>query len=97
MSTVDRRDDLIKLEIVIREIYDLFLEMAALIAQQEDLVSNIWQTIGAGVDDVKEGRTQLNDAVWYKASAMKKKIFLVAIFTLLIIVVILILVWELSD
>jgi len=92
----DRRDDLIKLEIAIGEIHDLFLEMAALVAQQEDLVCNIWQNIGTGIDDVKEGRTRLNDAVWYKTSARKKKILLVAILTSLIIVVILILVWEFS-
>ena len=96
MSTVDRRDDLIKLEAVIREIHDLFLEMAALVSQQEDLVSSIWQNIGAGVDDVKEGRTQLNDAVWYKTSARKKKIILVAILTALLLIIILILVLEFS-
>ena len=87
---------MIKLENAIGEIHDLFLEMAALVAQQEDLVSNIWQNIGTGIDDVKEGRTRLNDAVWYKTSARKKKILLVAILTSLIIVVILILVWEFS-
>ena len=96
ISNVDRRDDLLKLEIVIRQTHDLFLEMAALVDQQEDLVSSIWQNIGSGVDDIKEGRTQLNDAVWYKTSARKKKIILVAILTALLIIIILVLVWEFS-
>ena len=87
---------MIKLEMAIYEIHDLFLEMGALVSQQEELVSNIWQNIGTGVDVITQGRTKLNDAVWYKTAARKKKIVLLFIFIALLIVVILILVLEFS-
>ena len=90
----DRHDDFIKLEFVIRETHELFLEMAALVSQQEDLVSNIWKNMGDAVGDVKSGNAKLTRAEWYKTSARKKKIILAVILAVLLLFIILILVWE---
>ena len=48
--------------------------MAALVSQQEDIVSNIWRDLENANDDVKEGAGQLNKAEWYQTSARKNKI-----------------------
>ena len=90
----DRHDDFIKLEFVIRETHSLFLEMAALVSQQEDLVSDIWKNLGNAVGDVESGNAKLNRAEGYKISAGKKKIILAAILSVLLLIVILIIVWE---
>ena len=92
----DRHADFIKLELTIREAYELFTEMAALVSQQEDIVSNIWRDLENANDDVKEGAGQLNKAEWYQTSARKNKIILAAVLSLLILIVILILAWEFS-
>ena len=92
----DRHDDFIKLEFVIREIHELFLEMAALVSQQEDLVSNISANMGTAFDDVRVGAEQLHKAEWYKTSARKKKIILAVILAVLLLIIVLILAWEFS-
>ena len=84
------------MELTIREAYELFTEMAALVSQQEDIVSNIWRDLENANDDVREGAGQLNKAEWYQTSARKNKIILAAVLSLLILIVILILAWEFS-
>ena len=95
-NDTDRHDDFIKLELVIREVHELFLEMAALVSQQEDLVSNIWENLGNAEVDVKVGAKQLNKAEGYKTSARKKKIILAVILVVVFIIIILILALEFS-
>ena len=94
MVGTDRHDDFIKLEFVIRETHELFLEMAALVSQQDDLLSNIWQNMGDAVGNVGSGREKLTRAEWYKTSARKKKIILAIILSVLLLLIILIIVWE---
>ena len=93
----DRHADFIRLEYVIRETHDLFLEMAALVAQQEELVSNIWENLGAAVGDFRSGNANLKKAEWYKTSARKNKIILAVILSVLLLVIVLIIVWEFSN
>ena len=96
VAGTDRHDDFIKLEFVIRETHNLFLEMAALVSQQEDLVSNIWKNMGDAVGDVNRGNAKLSRAEEYKTSAKKKKIILAVILSVLLLIIILIIAWEFS-
>ena len=95
--STDRHADFVKLEFVIRETHDLFLEMAALVAQQEELVSNIWANMGDAVGDFRSGNANLKKAEWYKTSARKNKIILAVILSVLLLVIVLIIVWEFSN
>ena len=90
----DRHDDFIKLEFIIREVHELFLEMAALVSQQEHLVTNIWTNMGAAGEDVKQGKEKLTLAERYQASSRKMKIVLAIVLALLIVIIIIILVTQ---
>ena len=81
---------------VIREVHELYLEMAALVLQQQDLVTNIWENMGTAEDYAKEGNENLTKAEHYQISARKMKIILAVILAVLILIVILILAWEFS-
>ena len=67
--------------------------MSALVSQQEDLITNIWQSMDNAVSDVERGKAQLSNAEQHQKSARKKKIILSIILAVVIIIVVVVLVW----
>jgi len=86
----DRHDEFLKLEKSIREVYDLFMELAALVEQQGESLNNIERLITDAQDRVVKGKEELVKAHEHKKSSRKKMIILAAILLAIIIIVIIV-------
>ncbi|XP_023712476.1 syntaxin isoform X3 [Cryptotermes secundus] len=85
-----RHADIIKLENSIRELHDMFMDMAMLVENQGELVDRIEHHVASSGDAVVSAREKLIIAEDYQHKARKKKILI--IICLLIVVAILIIV-----
>ena len=92
--STDRHDDFIKLERAIREIHELFLEMSALVSQQDNLITNIWQNMENAQCDVESGKQHLSKAEQHQKSARKMKIILAIVLAVIILIIAIALVCE---
>lgn len=88
----DRHNDIRKLEESIRELAELFTDMATMVQSQGELLDQIeFQVVGAN-KYVASGVTQLVAARGYQKSAQKKKVIAAAILVVILIVIIIIIV-----
>ncbi|XP_039898232.1 syntaxin-11a [Simochromis diagramma] len=71
----NRHKELLELEGRIRDIHDLFFQMAMLVEQQGCMLDNIEANVGATEDYVAKASTQIKQAVKYKKSNPCKKLF----------------------
>jgi len=81
-----RHDDIIKLEKSLRELHDLFLEMAILIENQGEIVDRIETQVTNTRDWVEKGRENLRQAETMQTKARKKKIWIIIILTVIALV-----------
>ncbi|XP_045475452.1 syntaxin-1A-like isoform X2 [Harmonia axyridis] len=86
-----RHADIIKLENSIRELHDMFMDMAMLVENQGDLVDRIEYHVGQAENHVVSGRSELKTAAIYQTKARKKKILLIICLVIAIIILIAIL------
>lgn len=84
----DRHADIMKLEKSIREIHQMFLDMAVLVESQGELIDRIEYNVQNAADFVDSGKTNLNTAIKYRDKARKKKIILGIIALVLLIIII---------
>ncbi|XP_049289680.1 syntaxin-1A isoform X4 [Anopheles funestus] len=71
-----RHADIIKLENSIRELHDMFMDMAMLVESQGEMVDRIEYHVENSRDYVTTGQQDLVQAVKYMAKARKKKIWI---------------------
>lgn len=71
----NRHKELLELEGRIRDIHDLFFQMAMLVEQQGCMLDNIEANVGATEDYVSKASAQIKQAVKYKKSNPCKKLF----------------------
>ncbi|XP_035792025.1 syntaxin-1A-like isoform X8 [Anopheles albimanus] len=81
-----RHADIIKLENSIRELHDMFMDMAMLVESQGEMVDRIEYHVEKSTDYVTSGGENLVQAVKYMSKARKKKI-LIAVCVLITIVI----------
>ncbi|XP_044754595.1 syntaxin-1A-like isoform X2 [Coccinella septempunctata] len=86
-----RHADIIKLENSIRELHDMFMDMAMLVENQGELVDRIEYHVSQAENHVTTGRTELKVAHEYQTKARKKKILLIICLVIAIIILIAIL------
>ncbi|XP_072381870.1 syntaxin-1A isoform X2 [Diabrotica undecimpunctata] len=86
-----RHADIIKLENSIRELHDMFMDMAMLVENQGELVDRVEYNVGTTQDHVTLGRKELKDAEGYQTKARKKKIFIIICLVVALIILIIIL------
>ncbi|XP_058066779.1 syntaxin-1A isoform X4 [Anopheles bellator] len=84
-----RHADIIKLENSIRELHDMFMDMAMLVESQGEMVDRIEYHVETSRDYVATGQQDLVQAVKYMSKARKKKILIAVclLITLIILVV----------
>ncbi|XP_058789536.1 syntaxin-1A isoform X3 [Phymastichus coffea] len=87
-----RHADIIKLENSIRELHDMFMDMAMLVESQGELVDRIEYHVTQTEDFVKDGKTELVQAAIYQSKARKKLIFIVVCLLVVLTILIVILV-----
>lgn len=78
-----RHADIIKLENSIRELHDMFMDMAMLVESQGDLVDRIEYHVEQSGNYVAQGQQELVQANKYLSKARKKKIMILICLTVL--------------
>ncbi|XP_053683232.1 syntaxin-1A isoform X5 [Sabethes cyaneus] len=82
-----RHADIIKLENSIRELHDMFMDMAMLVESQGELVDRIEYHVEQSRDYVAQGQQELVQANKYMSKARKKKIMILICLTVLGLIV----------
>ncbi|XP_012241254.1 syntaxin-1A isoform X4 [Bombus impatiens] len=90
-----RHADIIKLENSIRELHDMFMDMAMLVESQGEMIDRIEYHVEHAVDYVQTATQDTKKALKYQSKARRKLMFIVICLTIAIIILIIILVYAL--
>ena len=90
----DRHDELLKLEKSIREVHEMFMEIANLVSQQGEMIDNITIHVDRATYDVEQGKGHLGKAEGYAVAARKKKICLGVFLLVVVLIVVIVIVAE---
>jgi len=91
-----RHKDILKLEESIKELHDMFMDMAMLVEAQGEMIDRIEFNVQKSVDFITAAKQDTKKAVKYQAAARRKKIIIIIIIIIVIIIVVVILVVVLS-
>ncbi|XP_046817808.1 syntaxin-1A isoform X4 [Vespa velutina] len=91
-----RHADIIKLENSIRELHDMFMDMAMLVESQGEMIDRIEYHVEHAVDYVQTATQDTKKALKYQSKARRKLILIVICLTIAVIILIIILVLTLS-
>ncbi|XP_011501949.1 PREDICTED: syntaxin-1A isoform X3 [Ceratosolen solmsi marchali] len=91
-----RHADIIKLENSIRELHDMFMDMAMLVESQGEMIDRIEYHVEHAVDYVQTATQDTKKALKYQSKARRKLIFIVICLTVAVIILIIILVQTLT-
>lgn len=84
-----RHSDIMKLEKSIRELRDLFVDLATLVEVQGEMVNRIENHVALSKSHVDKARVEVNQAIAYRSKARVKKIICFIILILLIVAIVL--------
>ncbi|CAF1298195.1 unnamed protein product [Rotaria sp. Silwood1] len=87
-----RHGDIIKLEKSIKELHDMFIDMAALVQTQGEMIDRIEFNVVQSENFVKAASTDTKKAVKFQSAARRKKIILILILVIVVIIIVLIIV-----
>uniref|UniRef100_A0A673FPH4 Syntaxin-3 n=1 Tax=Sinocyclocheilus rhinocerous TaxID=307959 RepID=A0A673FPH4_9TELE len=74
-----RHKDIVRLESSIKELHDMFVDIAMLVESQGNMVDNIEVNVGKAVDHVEAAKTETKKAVRYQSKSRKKTIIIVSV------------------
>ncbi|CAB3371130.1 Hypothetical predicted protein [Cloeon dipterum] len=83
-----RHADIIKLENSIRELHDMFMDMAMLVESQGGLIDSIEHHVDEAREYVDKGKVQVKEAETLQTSSRKKKILIIICLVVLLIILI---------
>ncbi|GAB1607951.1 syntaxin-like isoform X1 [Argonauta hians] len=83
-----RHEDIIKLENSIRELHDMFMDMAMLVESQGEMIDRIEYNVEAAVDYIETAKMDTRKAVKYQSKARQKKIAILVCLIILVLVII---------
>ncbi|VEN44773.1 unnamed protein product [Callosobruchus maculatus] len=86
-----RHADIIKLENSIRELHDMFMDMAMLVENQGELIDRVEYHVGTAQTFIHQGGTELKAAKEYQSKARKKKILIIICLVVALVILIIIL------
>lgn len=92
-----RHKDILKLEQSIKELHDMFMDMAMLVESQGEMIDNIERNMSQAVDYVEQAKTETKAAVIYQKKARRKKIYIIIIAIVIAVLLIILLVVLLSQ
>jgi len=81
-----RHRDIIKLENSIRELHDMFMDMAMLVESQGEMIDRIEFNVEKSVDYVDTAVADTKKALEYQSKARRKKLMIIACVTVMVIV-----------
>jgi len=90
----NRHAEFLKLEASIREVHEMFIDVANLVENQGEMVTRIEDHINNAVIDVERGRENLGAAEKFKKAANRKKFICIALLVVLVIIILFIILFE---
>jgi len=84
-----RHADIIKLESSIKELHDMFIDMAMLVESQGEMIDRIEYHVEHAVDYVQTATQDTKKALKYQSKARRKKVMLLGCVALVVLVIIL--------
>merc|ERR1712183_556123 len=91
-----RHNDIMKLETSIRELHNMFMDMAMMVEQQGEMINQIEYNVANAGDYVEQAKEETKKAVHYQSSARRKKIILGAIVLVVLAIIIIIIVTQVT-
>ncbi|XP_076779106.1 syntaxin-2 isoform X1 [Arvicanthis niloticus] len=85
-----RHKDIMKLETSIRELHEMFMDMAMFVETQGEMVNNIERNVVSSVDYVERAKEETKKAIKYQSKARRKKWIIAAVVVAVIAVLALI-------
>ncbi|XP_043939936.1 syntaxin-3 isoform X1 [Protopterus annectens] len=82
-----RHNDIVRLESSIKELHDMFLDIAMLVENQGEVVDNIEANVMKSVDHVEAAKEETKKAVIYNNKARKKMIIIIVVVTVLALII----------
>ncbi|XP_003742502.1 syntaxin-1A [Galendromus occidentalis] len=82
-----RHQDIMKLEESVRELRDLFIEMAVLVESQGTMIDRIEYNVANAAEFVDKAKVETKTALDYKHAATKKKFWLIGILIIVILII----------
>ena len=80
----DRHEDIMKLENNIRELHDMFMDMAMLVERQGEMIERIENNVEKTVDYIETAKSDTKKAIKYQNKA-RRKIFMIVICCLVLV------------
>ncbi|XP_075754542.1 syntaxin-2 isoform X2 [Pelodiscus sinensis] len=81
-----RHKDIIKLESSIRELHDMFMDMAMFVETQGEMINNIEKNVMNASDYVEHAKEETKKAVKYQSKARRKMTFIIICVTVLLVI-----------
>ncbi|XP_030316661.1 syntaxin-2 isoform X1 [Calypte anna] len=91
-----RHKDIMKLESSIRELHEMFMDMAMFVETQGEMVNNIEKNVMNASDYVEHAKEETKKAVIYQSKARRKLMFIIICVTILLLILGIILATTLS-
>ncbi|NWT23077.1 STX2 protein, partial [Cardinalis cardinalis] len=85
-----RHKDIMKLESSIRELHELFMDMAMFVETQGEMINNIEKNVMNATDYVEHAKEETKKAVKYQSKARRKMVIIIIVSVVLIAIVALI-------
>ncbi|XP_051950385.1 syntaxin-2-like isoform X2 [Xyrauchen texanus] len=85
-----RHEDILRLESSIKELHDIFVDMAMLVETQGEMIDNIEKNVNNAVEYIGSAKEQTKKAVRYQTRARRKMVYLAICAVLVILFVIII-------
>jgi len=83
-----RHADIMKLENSIRELHDMFMDMAMLVENQGEMIDRIEYNVEHAVDYVQTATQDTKKALKYQSKARRKKILIIICLTITLVIII---------
>ncbi|XP_062332620.1 syntaxin 3b isoform X2 [Osmerus eperlanus] len=85
-----RHKDIVRLESSIKELHDMFIDIAMLVESQGEIVNNIEIQVSKSVDHIAVAKSETKKAIKYQSKARKKQMIIAVIVVVLLAVLALI-------
>ncbi|KAK3792353.1 hypothetical protein RRG08_045898 [Elysia crispata] len=83
-----RHNDIMKLETSIRELHDMFMDMAMLVESQGEMIDRIEYNVSKATEYIGEAVNDTKKAVKYQSKARRRQIFMMICIAVLIVILI---------
>eukprot|EP01064_Diplonema_japonicum_P029034 TRINITY_DN4603_c0_g3_i1.p1 TRINITY_DN4603_c0_g3~~TRINITY_DN4603_c0_g3_i1.p1 ORF type:complete len:306 (+),score=54.30 TRINITY_DN4603_c0_g3_i1:71-988(+) len=85
-EVVEMRRDIHDIEVALKNLHQIFMDMAVLVAEQGELLNNISDNVGKATNYVFEGRVQVKKAREHQKKARKRMCYLFICLVILVVI-----------